>query len=87
MPGAPGAFILPPGITFAAALVNIEHLLGAFSWGSILTQAAKKFDVAFHNIKLFNMSLNGITLVLVPQYNGHRRVAELKIAGRRVKQR
>lgn len=28
-----------------------------------------------------------ITLVLVPQYNGHRRVAELKIAGRRVKQR
>ncbi len=29
----------------------------------------------------------GITLVLVPQYNGHRRVAELKIAGRRVKQR
>jgi hypothetical protein len=41
VPGAPGAFILPPGIT----------------------------------------------LVLVPQYNGHRRVAELKIAGRRVKQR
>ena len=36
---------------------------------------------------IFNMSLNGITLVLVPLYNGHRRVAELKIAGRRVKQR
>ena len=50
------------------ALVNIDHLLGAFSWDPILTQAAKKFDVAFHDIKLFNMSLNGITLVLVPQY-------------------
>lgn len=35
------------------ALVNIDHQLGAFGWGSILTQAAKKFDVAFHDIKLF----------------------------------
>ena len=35
------------------ALVNIDHLLGAFSWDPILTQAAKKFDVAFHDIKLF----------------------------------
>lgn len=47
-----------------SALVNEKHLLRAFRWGSILTQAVKKFDVAFHDVKLFKMSLNGITLIL-----------------------
>ncbi|WP_337428559.1 hypothetical protein [Segatella sp.] len=40
-----------------------KHLLESLCSVSILTQAVKKFDVAFHDIKLFNMSLNGITLI------------------------
>lgn len=40
-----------------------KHLLESLCSVSILTQAVKKFDVAFHDIKLFNMSQNGITLI------------------------
>ena len=58
---APGAFILPPGITFAAW------------WGYDRESGASRPIFSQHSV--------------VPQYNGHRRVAELKIAGRRVKQR
>ena len=50
------------------ALVNEDYLLGAFRWSSILTKASRYLDVAFHDVKLFNMSLNGITLVLISQY-------------------
>lgn len=47
-----------------STLVNESHLLESLCSVSILTQAVKKFDVAFHDIKLINMSPNGITLIL-----------------------
>lgn len=46
-----------------STLVDEGHLLESLCSISILTQTVKKFDVAFHNVKLFKMSLNGITLI------------------------
>ena len=47
-----------------STLADEGHLLESLCSVSILTLAVKKFDVAFHDVKLFKMSQNGITLIL-----------------------
>ena len=50
------------------ALVDEDHLTPAICYSSILLLASHYPYVVFHDTRVINMSLDGITLVLIPQH-------------------
>ena len=51
-----------------SALVDEDHQLGAFRWGSIFTQTTRKFDAVFHSVKCVNWLSYSTSYNLVPQH-------------------